>query len=65
MGLKGTGIIEGKRNKGKQQEKMLDGLARWLNVGRVTQTKMESRCVEHCDSPSHRARYLIDDHGQI
>ena len=33
-----TGMIEGKHSKGKQREKMLDvdGLSKWLKVGRVT-----------------------------
>ena len=30
-----TGIVEGKCSRGKQREKM-DGLTKWLNVGRVT-----------------------------
>ncbi|GFO27916.1 retrovirus-related pol polyprotein line-1 [Plakobranchus ocellatus] len=32
-----TGMIEGKRSRGRQREKMLDGLTKWLNAGRVTQ----------------------------
>ena len=31
-----TGMIEGKRSMGRQHEKMLDGLTKWLKVGRVT-----------------------------
>ena len=31
-----TGMIEGNRNKVKQQAKMLNELTRWPNVGRVT-----------------------------
>ena len=34
-----TGTSEGKPSRGKQQqEKMLDELTKWLNVGRVTDT---------------------------
>ena len=32
-----TGMIEGKSSRGKQCEKMLDGLTKWLKVGRVTE----------------------------
>ncbi|GFN77270.1 hypothetical protein PoB_000377600 [Plakobranchus ocellatus] len=32
-----TGMMEGKRSRGRQIEKMLDGLTKWLNAGRVTQ----------------------------
>ncbi|GFO39084.1 hypothetical protein PoB_006997200 [Plakobranchus ocellatus] len=32
-----TGMMEGKRSRGRQREKMLDGLTKWLNAGRVTQ----------------------------
>ena len=31
--LVATGMIEGKRSRGKQREKMLDGLTKWLKVG--------------------------------
>ena len=30
-----TGIIEGKRSRGRQQDKMLDGLTKWPNVGQI------------------------------
>ena len=30
-----TGMIEGKRSRGKHNEKMLDGQTKWLKVGRV------------------------------
>ena len=30
-----TEMIGGKRSRGKQHEKMLDGLTKWLKVGRV------------------------------
>ena len=29
-------VTTGKRSRGKQREKMLDGLTKWLNVGRMT-----------------------------
>ena len=32
-----TEMIEGKCSRGKQHEKMLDGLTKWLKVGRVTE----------------------------
>ena len=32
-----TGMMEGKKSRGRQREKMLDGLTKWLNAGRVTQ----------------------------
>ena len=42
-----TGIIEGKRNREKQREKMLDELTKWLKVGSVTKalkaTEMRGR----------------------
>ena len=31
-----TGIFEGKRRRGKQQENILAALTKWLNIGRVT-----------------------------
>ena len=31
-------MIGGKRSKGKQREKILDGLTKWLRVGRVAET---------------------------
>ena len=34
-----SGMIKGKRSRGKQHEKMLDGLTKWLKVGRVTETQ--------------------------
>ena len=36
-----TGTIEGKCSRGKQGEKMLEGLAKWLKVGRVTGTESD------------------------
>ena len=30
-----TGMIVGKQSRGKQPEKMLDGLTKWLKVGQV------------------------------
>ena len=30
-----TGMIDGKRSRGKQREKMLDGRTKWLKVGRL------------------------------
>ena len=35
--LVATGMIEGKLSKGKQREKMLDGLTKWLLARRVTE----------------------------
>ena len=32
-----TGMMKGKRSMGKQSENMLDGLTKWLEVGRVTE----------------------------
>ena len=32
-----TGKIGGKRSRGKQREKMLNGLSKWLKVGTVTE----------------------------
>ena len=32
-----TGMIEGRRSRGKQGEKVLDGQKQWLKVGRVTE----------------------------
>ena len=32
-----TGMIEGKRSRGRQRETMLDGLKEWLNVGKMTE----------------------------
>ena len=31
-----TGMVEGNFSRGKQPEKMLDGLTKWLKIGRVT-----------------------------
>ena len=31
------GMLEGKRCRGKQHEKMLDGLTKWFKLGRVTE----------------------------
>ena len=33
-----TGMIERKSSRGKQREKMLDGLTNWLNAHQVTDT---------------------------
>ncbi|GFO17488.1 hypothetical protein PoB_004399300 [Plakobranchus ocellatus] len=33
-----TGKLEGKRSRGRQREKITDGLATWLGPGRVTET---------------------------
>ena len=38
-----TETIEGKRNRGKQREKMLDGLTEWLKVGRVAEVLKAAR----------------------
>ena len=38
-----TGMIEGKRSRGKQREKMLDGLTKWFKVGRVTEALKATR----------------------
>ena len=38
-----TGMVEGKCSKGKQFEKMLDGLTKRLKVGRVTNTLKATR----------------------
>ena len=37
------GMIEGKRSRGKKHEKMLDGLTKWLKVGRVTEALKTTR----------------------
>ena len=36
-------MIEGKRIRGKQREKMLDGLTKWLKVGRETEELKATR----------------------
>ena len=36
-------MTEGKRSMGKQGEKMLDGLTKWLKVGRVTEALKATR----------------------
>ena len=41
--LEATGMIEEKRSKGKQLEKMLDGLTKWLKVGRVSEALKDVR----------------------
>ena len=38
-----TGITEGKRSRGKQHEKMMDGLTKWLKVRGVTETLKAKR----------------------
>ena len=37
-----TGMMEGKRSRGKQREKMTDGLANWLGAGKVVEILSES-----------------------
>ena len=32
-----TGMIEANHSRGKQREKMLDGLTKWLKIGRDTE----------------------------
>ena len=34
-----TGMMEGKRSRGKQREKMTDGLVNWLGAGKVVETR--------------------------
>ena len=41
--LVATKMIEGKRSRGKQCEKVLDGLTKWLKVGRVTDAQEATR----------------------
>ena len=38
-----TGMTEGKRSRGKQREKMLDRITKWLNVGRGTDSLKATR----------------------
>ena len=38
-----TGMIEGKLNRGKQRKNILDGLTKWLNLGRVTEALKVTR----------------------
>ena len=38
-----TGMIKGKRSKGKQPEKMLEGRTKWLKVGQVTEAMKATR----------------------
>ena len=38
-----TGMIEGKCNRGKQHEKIFDGLIKWLKVGKVTEALKAAR----------------------
>ena len=38
-----TGMMEGKRSRGKQREKMTDGLANWLGAGKVVEILKASR----------------------
>ena len=42
-----TGMLEGRRSRGRQREKILDGLTTWLKAGKVTEilTKMKERDV--------------------
>ena len=37
------GIIEGKNSRGKQNEKMLDGITKWLKEGRMTEALKVTR----------------------
>ena len=37
-----TGMNEGKGSRGKQPKKMLDGLTKWLKVGRVIEMRGRS-----------------------
>ena len=47
--LSSTGIIEEKCSTGKQGEKMLDGLTKWLKVGRVTKALKARRDRDACN----------------
>ena len=38
-----TGITERKHSRGKRQEKLSDGLTKWLNVGQMTDTLKVTR----------------------
>ena len=38
-----TGMMEGKRSRGKQREKMTDGLVKWLGAGKVVEILKASR----------------------
>ena len=38
-----TGMMEGKRSRGKQREKMTDGLANWLGAGKVVEILKATR----------------------
>ena len=38
-----TGMMEGKRSRGKQREKMTDGLADWLGAGKVVEILKATR----------------------
>ena len=42
-----TGMLEGRRSRGRQREKILDGLTTWLKARKVTEilTKMKERDV--------------------
>ncbi|GFR72916.1 endonuclease-reverse transcriptase [Elysia marginata] len=44
-----TGKLDGKRGRGKQREKMMDGLKRWLGSGSSTETieTFSTRTVSH------------------
>ena len=41
--LGSTGIIERKYRTGKQRKNMMDGLTRWLKIGRVTEALKATR----------------------
>ena len=38
-----TGMMEGKRSRGKQREKMTDGLVKWLGAGKVVEILKATR----------------------
>ena len=40
-----AGMIEEKGSMEKQHEKMLDGLTKWLKVGRVTEALKGQKCI--------------------
>ncbi|GFO05216.1 hypothetical protein PoB_003172100 [Plakobranchus ocellatus] len=41
-----TGKFEGKRSRGRQREKIMDGLATWLGPGKVSDYKYVSRMID-------------------
>ena len=38
-----TGVIVGKRSRGKQSQNMLDGLTQWIKIGRVIEALKTTR----------------------